>query len=193
MGHGLMDKVVAHWGGLPGNAFKALMLIAATAHDDDAKPVYWGGWERIAIVGLGRRDWPADDDNSPEAVKLRRGHWETVRQALVKVRDAGAISVKTSGKHGARAEFWLHLDPINTRKPCVTTQGKPAVPQGNLADPQGKPAPKSPQSPQSPGEITTSSKSVRHQSAKQVAETAKLTRLQLVRDKADAALEARTS
>jgi len=163
MGHGLMDKVVAHWGGLPGNAFKALMLIAATAHDDDAKPVYYGGWERIAITGLGRRDWPADDDDSAEAEQVRRSHFETVRQALVKVREAGAISVKTCGKPGSRAEYWLHLDPLDTRKPCVPTQGKPAVAQGNLADPQGNPAPKYPQSPQSSGEITTSSKSVPHQ------------------------------
>jgi len=186
MGHALMDKVVTYWGDLPGNAFKALMVIASTAHDDDAKPVYYGGWERVAIVGLGRRDWPADDDLSDEAERVRKGHWETVRQAMVKVREAGAISVKTCGKPGSRAEYWLHLDRRDTRKPCVATQGNLAVGQGNLADSQENLAPKYPQSPQSSGEITTSSKSVTHQSAKRVAETARSNRLQLVRDKADA-------
>jgi len=186
MGHALMDKVVTYWGDLPGNAFKALMVIASTAHDDDAKPVYYGGWERVAIVGLGRRDWPADDDLSDEAERVRKGHWETVRQAMVKVREAGAISVKTCGKPGSRAEYWLHLDRPDTRKPCIATQGNLADSQENLADSQENLAPKYPQSPQSSGEITTSSKSVTHQSAKRVAETARSNRLQLVRDKADA-------
>lgn len=185
MGHGLMDKVVAHWGDLPGNAFKALMVIAATAHDDDPKPVYWGGWERIAIVGLGRRDWPADDDNSPEAQKVRTCHWETARQALVKIKEAGAISVKTAGKPGSRAEYWLHLDPLDTRKPCVKTQGNLAVGQGNLADSQENLAPKYPQSQQSSGEITTSSKSVPHQTLQSPVDKRKLARTQELRNRLD--------
>jgi hypothetical protein len=186
MGHGLMDKVVAHWGDLPGNAFKALMLIAATALDDDARPVYWGGWERIAITGLGRRDWPADDDGSPEAEKLRKRHWEAVRAALSDAKSAGAISVKTRGKPGSRAEYWLHLDPINTGKPCVPIQEKPADLQEKPADPQENPAPKYPQSPQSSGEIITSSPAVPHQALQSPVDKAmKSARTQELRDRLD--------
>lgn len=187
MGHALMDKVVTHWGGLPGNAFKALMVIASTAHDDDAKPVYYGGWERIAIVGLGRRDWPADGDESAKAIKVRRVHWELVRQSLVKLREVGAISVKTSGKPGSRAEYWVHVDAPDAKKTCIATQGIVADPQGIVADTQGIVAPKYPQSPQSSGEITTSSKSVTHQGSKSPAiNPKKLIRLQVVRERADA-------
>jgi len=187
MGHALMDKVVTYWGDLPGNAFKALMVIASTAHDDDAKPVYYGGWERVALVGLGRRDWPADDDDSVEAERVRKSHWEAARLALAKIKEVGAISVKVCGKPGSRAEYWLHLDPIDTGKACVPIQGKPAVGQGKPADSQENPAPKYPQSPQSSGEITTSSKSVTHHAAKSPAVNPKKSiRLQLVRDQLDA-------
>ena len=178
MGHALMDKVMLQWGDLPGNAYKALLIIASSARDDDPQPVYWGGWERLAIVGLGRRDWPADDDESPEAELVRRVHWETVRQALVKVRKTGAISVKTRGKPGARAEFWLHLDRTDARKPCIGTQG-------NLADPQGNLAPNYQQSPQKPGGETTSSPKTPHHAREAPADTPKSRHLQAVRDRAD--------
>lgn len=163
MGHKLMDKVVTYWGDLAGNTYKALMVIAYSARDDDERPVYWGGWERLAIVGMGRRHWPPDDDVSEAAVKLRKSHWEAVRKALEDARSAGAISVKTRGRPGSRAEFWVHLDRSDTGKPCIGIQEDPAVAQENPAVAQENPAPNYQQKQQRPGRETTSSTAVPHQ------------------------------
>ena len=146
MGHALMDKVSAHWADLPGNAFKVLLLMAKTAMDDDLVPVYWKGWEYLAVTGLGRHDWPADADDSDQARQSRRRGFETVRQALRDIKLAGAITVTTPGKRGKQAVYGLRLDAPNlwttqssrketlrhdARKPCVLrnetlrmTQGK---------------------------------------------------------------------
>ena len=147
MGHALMDKVLAQWIDLPGNAFKVLMLMAKTAMDDDLAPVYYGGWERLAVTGLGRRDWPSDDDESEQATQTRRASFEAVRQAVQDLTTAGAIKVSKRGKSAKQqARYALSLDAANlwtTRqrrretlrndagKPCAerretlqTTQGK---------------------------------------------------------------------
>lgn len=185
MGHALMDKVLLQWSDLPGNAYKVVMLMAASTRDDAAKPVYWGGWERLAIAGMGRREWPADDDESDDATKVRKSHWEAVRSALAAAKKAGAISVKKRGQPGTRAEYWLHLDRPNTGKACIPTQENPADPQENPAVAQENPAPNYPYSPQKPGGEIISSPPVPHQGARARTITAHEIHLQLVRDLAD--------
>jgi hypothetical protein len=194
MGSAMHAKVSMQWGDLPGTAFKVVSLMALTVHDDDPTPVYWGGWQRLAIVGLRRWDWPPDDNRSPEAERIRKRHWEAVRGALDVARRAGVISVKTRGTCGSRAEYWLHLDRPNTGKSTVVIQENPQTYTGKSTDLHRKiHTPTNNTLNNSQGEISTSSPAVPHQSAKRVVDNAKLTRLQLVRDKADAAAAERLS
>lgn len=185
MGHALMDKVLLQWSDLPGNAYKVVMLMAASTRDDTEKPVYWGGWERLAIAGMGRRSWPADDDESAEAAKRRKSHWEAVRSALAAAKKAGVISVKKRGQPGTRAEYWLHLDRPNTGKACVTTQDKPADPQEKPAVAQENPAPNYPYSSHSSGSEITSSPPVPHQGLESPRAKAHEAHIRLVRAQAD--------
>ena len=113
MGHALMDKVLTQWSDLPGNAFKVLLLMAKTGMDDELVPVYYGGWERLAMTALGRRVWPADDDDSDDAKRTRRAGFEIVRKAVSNLKQAGAIKVTKRGKTGNQARYSLHLDTTN--------------------------------------------------------------------------------
>ena len=106
MGYALMDKVCEQWGDLPGNAYKVLFTMAHDADDDE--PTYSGGWQRLAMV-LGHRDWPADGDESPEAVRFRRSAYEAVRRAICDTRAAGAITIITV-RAGVPTRYVLHLD-----------------------------------------------------------------------------------
>ena len=133
MGHALMDKVLAHWADLPGNAYKVLNVMARTAMDDELVPVYYKGWGHLAVTGLGRRDWPADEDESPEAKAIRRAGFEAVRQAVEDLTTAGAIKTTKRGKSGKQqARYALHLDSANL---WITRQRR----RETLRDDAGKP------------------------------------------------------
>ena len=113
MGHALMDKVLNQWSDLPGNAFKVLLLMARTGMDNELVPVYYGGWERLAMTALGRHVWPADDDDSDDAKRTRRAGFEIARKAVRDLKQAGAIKVTKRGKTGNQARYSLHLDAAN--------------------------------------------------------------------------------
>lgn len=201
MGFALIDKVIIHWGNLPGNAYKVLMVMAKTGMDADLVPVYFGGWERLAMTGLGRRDWPADDDDSDEAVKSRRASFEIVRQSVRDLKTAGAIKVKRQGRRGKVAHYSLHLDapnlwitPLlpkdslgsNARNPWVerkeslrTTQGKAGVEEQRRNQKEQ-------------GEEISSSPAVPHQGARSPEDKPEKSRLEEVRRRADAEIATRT-
>jgi hypothetical protein len=132
MGHTLMDRVARDWGDLPGNAYKCLMVMASCALDDADQPVYFGGWERLALQGMGKRDWPADDDDSPAATARRKSYFEVVRIALADLRRAGAIESRRRGRPGVRAEFTLTLQRNLVSAPKETLEAT----QRSLADRQ---------------------------------------------------------
>ena len=149
MGYTLVGKVLAQWADLPGNAFKVLIQMANTGLDADLVPVYWGGWERLAVTGMGRRDWPPDDDDSDQAQQIRRAGFEAVRQAIQDLKTAGAIKVAKRGKAGAQARYGLYLDAPNLwttqssrRETLRDDAGKPCVKRREtLRKAQGNPAP----------------------------------------------------
>lgn len=135
MGSALMGTVVRDWGHLPGNAYKVLNVMASCALDDATPPVYYGGVERLALQGLGKRDWPADDDESLEAAAKRKSYGELVRIAVSDLRKAGALEVRRRGRPGVRAEYTLTLQRILGSQPKESlerTQGNLAARQGNL-------------------------------------------------------------
>jgi len=195
MGHALMDKVMLHWADLPGNSYKILMVMAKTGMDTDLVPVYFGGWERLAMTGLGRHDWPADDDDSDAAERVRRAGFEIVRKALAQAKQAGAIKVKRQGKRGNVAHYSLHLDAKNlwktpvlptesvrgsATKACVvrtesvrTTHGKEGVEETK-------------RKPKEQGEEISSSPADGSPAREATSANPKSARLQLVRERADA-------
>jgi hypothetical protein len=193
MGHALMDKVLIHWSNLPGNAYKVLMAMAKTGMDADLVPVYFGGWQRLAVTGLGRHDWPADDDDSEDAAKIRRAGFESVRDAVTQIKKAGAIKVKRSGKRGAFAHYSLHLDASNLwitpqprRKTLRSNADKPCViPRKSLRDAQENPVAKETREPmETTGEIS-SSPAVVSPARATTSDKAISPHLQLVRERAE--------
>lgn len=134
MGHALMDRVALEWGDLPGNSYKCLMVMASCAMDQAEPPLYWGGWERLAVQGLGKRDMPADSDDSPAAVARRKALAEVVRLAIKDLRNAKAIEVARRGRPGVRAEFKLTLQRNLGSEPKEIPESTPRNPgdrQGN--------------------------------------------------------------
>lgn len=195
MGHALMDKVWLHWNNLPGNAFKILLTMAKTSMDDDLVPVYFGGWERLAMSSFGRHDWPSDNDDSAEAENIRKSTFEVVRRATNDAKKAGAIRVKRRGKRGSVAHYSLHLDAPNLwntpELPNKKLGSNPTkgweLPNRKLGTTQQKAGVEETREPmETRGEIS-SSPAVPHQGPR--ARTAKLReiRIQKVRDRLDAA------
>ena len=196
MGHALMDKVLIHWSDLPGNAYKVLMQMAHTSLDSDLAPTYWGGWDTLAVMALGRRDWPADDDDSKEARATRRASFEIVRLAISDLKKAGAIKVAKRGKRGAQARYSLQLDSANlwttlqqrketlrddARKPCATRKETLRTTQGKAGVEETKGTNK-----EKTGDETRSSPGDNSPTREATSQATR--RLQLVRQAADAAL-----
>jgi hypothetical protein len=186
-----MDKVMLHWADLPGNAFKVLLVMAKTGMDADVEPTYRGGWVRLAMTGLGRRDWPADDDMSPEAERVRKALFELVRRAIRDAKTAGAIRVKRQGKRGSVAHYTLHLDRPMGQLPnktlgSDTTKGC-GLPNKTLGTTQRNVGAKETREPmETTGEISSST-AVPHQAPKSPpVKTRKAHHLQSVRDRCDA-------
>ena len=96
------NRVRAAWGGLPGNAYKALTEMAWSARDGDSPPQYWGGPGPIARA-LGR----VDVDDAP----LSRTDERIVVNAVAALVDAGAIRCVQKPAPGVRARYALYLAP----------------------------------------------------------------------------------
>ena len=78
-------------------AHLVLAKMAEVAHDSDDPPLYWGGWELLALT-LGY-------EGLTEA-----GH-RAVTRVVRELRDAKKISVHTLPNDGVRARYALHLEP----------------------------------------------------------------------------------
>ena len=174
MGDQLMKRVVRDWGDLPGNAYKALMVMASCAMDDGKPPVYFGGWERLALTGLGRREgWPADGDLGDPAERFRRSSEELVRRAVKCLVERGALKVRTRGRLGVRAEYELVLPQLNVgslpRQSVAGEQQKVATQQRTVG------AYSQQSSPQTQSAEPISPIGVRHQGAAPAVENHRLT------------------
>src|SRR5665647_592863 len=128
------------WPGLDDRPMRVLLYMANLTHDPGsltADPkLYYGGWEALAEVALGRRlpPAPAKTDATSGAATARRARNAAdvaVRAAIAALVQAGALTNERRGGRGQRAEYRLNLDPFG-RQP----QGEPA------AKGQGEPAPK---------------------------------------------------
>jgi hypothetical protein len=132
-----MDKVMNQWGHLPGSQFKILLVMAHFAMDQDPEPVYFGGWERLSEIGLCRSQVPTGEDLTPEQERERREAWESVRKPVNGLLAAGAITVKSKGRHGSRATWALTLE--------ADTKGQRKSAPYRLGEGQRKSAPTYPQ------------------------------------------------
>lgn len=184
MGDQLMKRVVRDWGDLPGNAYKCLMVMAMSAMDpkeqarhDGERPKYWGGWQRLAIAGLGRRDWPPDRDESDEAQRVRETHRKRVVVAVRDLITMGAIESAQPGKQTLRAEYWLTLDraEMDGKRPTERTESVQET-DGNRLQNGRKPSHQIPTTPHNsqPGK-PISPVGVRHQDVRVPVDKARLT------------------
>lgn len=132
MGYQLVQRAMAGWSHLPPNAHKVLLRMASTALDDEG--MYYGGWERLALGGLGRMQWPAEGDTSVEALKARRAHARRVEQAITDLLRAGAVERIVRGGNGRRAVYRLTLHaPVVPLAPVDSGVDKPST-GGKLSD-----------------------------------------------------------
>ena len=136
------------WPGLDDRPMRVLLYMANLTHDPGsltADPkLYYGGWEALAEVALGRRlpPAPAKTDATSGAATARRARNAAdvaVRAAIAALVQAGALTNERRGGRGQRAEYRLNLDPFGRQpqgEPAAKGQGEPA------AKGQGEPAPK---------------------------------------------------
>lgn len=101
MGFQLTQYVMQRCGGLSGNAYKVLMTMAHTALDDDARPMYYGGWEACARA-LGYTAEEVADGSGKRAVMA----------AFKELDDALLIRRLVDKAHAGTRQFYeLTLDP----------------------------------------------------------------------------------
>ena len=116
--------------GLDGNPTRVLVRMALSALDDATAPVYFGGWEPLALA-LGRVVPPASDDLA--ALRARRAAEEAVRFAVRPLVDLGLVKVAQRGAPGRNARYSLALGPVDN---SATPQAHSGV-SGN-ASPQAQ-------------------------------------------------------
>ncbi|MFC6154049.1 hypothetical protein [Nocardioides yefusunii] len=80
--------------------FRVLTYMALITHDDDSKqPRFWGGWEVLASVALGR----------DLTLGSEEAHRRAVSRAIEALRKAGALTNAQESATGRRAEYFLHF------------------------------------------------------------------------------------
>lgn len=119
--------------GLDGNPTRVLVRMALSALDDAAAPVYFGGWEPLALA-LGRIVPPPSDD--PAAIRARRQAEEAVRLAMKPLVAGRLVSVERRGAPGRNARYSLTLGPVDNSvtpptEPGVSREPTPLAQRGN--------------------------------------------------------------
>lgn len=109
MGARLVGEVSDHWGHLPAGPYKLLVRMAVSALDTpgkDGRParVYWKGWADLAIA-LGRKP-PAEDDDSPEAVRQKKWMKEEVRRHTSDLIKMGAVERAVDNPGRGTRQVW---------------------------------------------------------------------------------------
>lgn len=107
--------------GLDGNPTRVLVRMALSALDDAAAPVYFGGWEPLALA-LGRIVPTASEDAA--ALRARRAAEEAVRFAVRPLVDLRLVKVAQRGAPGRNARYSLALRPVDN---SATPQAHPGV------------------------------------------------------------------
>lgn len=105
MGASNVAMVFTYWAHLDHREVRALTYMANISMDADAPPVYFGGWEALAVA-LG-----ADPHGNPQSGR------RTAVRVLGALSKAGAIVSSGQARTGVRAEYALALDPEATFKP----------------------------------------------------------------------------
>ena len=108
MGAGNVKAAYALWRGhpdLPDRSFTVLAYMALVALDRDDPPRYFGGWEQLCRVALGRV--VPDDEHGRAAAE------KSVQRAVRPLVRAGAITLTNAPRTGARAEYALQLTLVS--------------------------------------------------------------------------------
>lgn len=124
MGIGNVKTVIANWSGLPHTAFRLMIQMAVTIHDEDPDPVWRGKWERLTVV-LDRK--VPDNPRHPRACrcdvcKARNAAYEAVKHAVEHLTRAGALELAVHPRAGQKAEYRVNLRGT----PCPPVQGIPS-------------------------------------------------------------------
>ena len=156
MGASNITAAFLAWPQLENQPMRVLLCMANITYDNptDGKPprLYFGGWEALAELGLGRHlpQLPPKVDVSPEAEAARRARHAArvaVTQAITALSRAGAITPNRTGGWGKNAEYWLNIDAFLPRRgqgePVTRGQGEPVTKgQGEpVLRGQGEPVP----------------------------------------------------
>lgn len=126
MGIGNVKAVIANWSGLPHTAFRVMVQVAVTIHDDDPDPIWRGKWERLTVV-LDRKvpDNPRHERGCRcDVCKARNAAYEAVKHAVEHLTRAGAFELVVRPRSGQKAEYRVNLQ--GTRCPAVQGTACPA-------------------------------------------------------------------
>lgn len=107
MGAGNVKLVYARWYHLPDLPFRVLAYMALVAKDGDEKPMYWGGWESLALAA--GRLVPERNDADQDVKRVRRAALKAVTSAVGVLIDRGAVRVKVPAAPGRHATYELIL------------------------------------------------------------------------------------
>ncbi|QCU78677.1 hypothetical protein E7744_11355 [Citricoccus sp. SGAir0253] len=103
--------VSANWKHLGHREHRLLTFMALVSLDTDRPPIYFGGWQAGAEhLGL-------DPVVNPDSAA------ESFRQAISKLKRAGAVVPNGVARQGNRAEYALALNPALTAVPTITRNG----------------------------------------------------------------------
>lgn len=89
---------------LSANERQILVYMAATAHDGDPLPIYWGGREPLATHALGR--------TIPDDTNMRESVFKSVSKATRELVKRGAIRLNNSARPGRNQEYVLTVDKL---------------------------------------------------------------------------------
>lgn len=106
MGAKNVITVYQNWANLPHREMRALAFMAVNGMDDAEPPVYFGGWEALAVA-LG-----ADPFGNTESAR------KTATRAISGLLKAGAIVSTGRAGAGVRAEYAIILTPGELYTPC---------------------------------------------------------------------------
>jgi len=98
----------ARWHDLPDLPHRVLVYMALRTMDADDPPLYWAGWEELAVAA--GRMIPDHDPHDKAVTKERRAALKSVSAVLRILRDRGAVRLATRPAPGRRAEYALNLD-----------------------------------------------------------------------------------
>jgi hypothetical protein len=103
--------VSTYWKHLGHREHRLLTYMALISLDAGTPPVYFGGWQAAAEhLGL-------DPEVKPDSAA------ESFRQAMSKLKRAGAVVPNGVARQGNRAEYALTLNPVMTAVPTITRSG----------------------------------------------------------------------